>query len=61
MPGRCMKDSIFCIQFLPVIRMLSLTKVWRPQNVTKTWTFAPMAAPVEARIMVAQVFSRSPL
>ena len=61
MPGRCMTDSIFCIQFSPVIRFSSLTKAWRPQNVTKTRTVTPIAAAVEARIMVAQIFSRSPL
>ena len=60
-PGRCMKDSIFCIQFWPVIRRESLMNVWRPQNVTKTRVFTPIAALVEARIMVAQVFSSSPL
>ena len=60
-PGRCIADSIRCIQFLPVMRFESLTKTWRPQKVTKTRVLTPMAALVEARIMVAQTFSRSPL
>ena len=60
-PGRCMADSILCIQFSPVMRFESLTKAWRPQNVTKTRVRTPMAALVEARISVAQTFSRSPL
>ncbi len=61
MPGRCMADIIFCITFSPVMRRSSFTNVWRPQNVRKTRTWAPIAAPVVARIMVAQVFSSSPL
>ena len=61
MPGRCIADIIFCIQFSPVIRFESLTKTWRPQNVTKTRVLTPIAALVEARIIVAQTFSRSPL
>ena len=61
MPGRCMKDIIFCITPSPVMRFSSLTKAWRPQNVRKTRTLAPIAAPVVARIIVAQVFSSSPL
>ena len=61
MPGRCMTDSIFCIQFSPVMRRSSWTNVWRPQNVMKTRHLTPMAPAVDARIMVAQTFSRSPL
>jgi hypothetical protein len=61
MPGRCIADSIFCIQFSPVIRLESLTKTWRPQNVTNTRVLTPIAALVDARIIVAQTFSRSPL
>ena len=61
MPGRSMNDSIRCIQFLPVMRRLSLTNVWRPQKVRKTFVGTPLAAAVEARISEAQVFSRSPL
>ena len=61
MPGRCIADSILCIQFSPVIRFESLTKTWRPQNVTNTRVRTPIAALVEARISVAQTFSRSPL
>ena len=61
MPGRCMNDIIFCIMLSPVIRTSSLTKAWRPQNVRKTRTVAPIAAPVVARIIAAQIFSSSPL
>ena len=61
MPGRCMKDIIFCITLSPVMRFWSFTKTWRPQKVRKIRTLAPIAAPVEARIIVAQVFSSSPL
>ncbi len=60
-PGRCMADIIFCIQFWPVIRFSSLTKAWRPQKVTKTRVLTPMAPLVEARIIMAQIFSSSPL
>ncbi len=56
-----MNESIFCIQFLPVIRLSSLTKAWRPQKVTNTRVLTPIAADVEARIVIAQTFSRSPL
>ncbi len=56
-----MNESIFCIQVSPVIRFESLTKTWRPQKVTKTRVRTPIAAPVEARMRVAQTFSRSPL
>ena len=61
MPGRCIPDIIFCIQFSPVMRFASLTKTWRPQKVTKTRVLTPIAALVEARIIVAQTFSSSPL
>ena len=61
MPGRCMMDSIFCIQLSPVIRLPGFTNVWRPQKVTKTLVGMPIAPAVEARIMAAQVFSSSPL
>ena len=61
MPGRCIADIIFCIQFSPVMRFWSLTKTWRPQNVTNTRVLTPMAALVDARIIVAQTFSSSPL
>ena len=62
MPGRDMKDSIFCIQFWPVMRLPSLTNVWRPQKVTNTLAWHAHRAPdVDARIMAAQVFSSSPL
>ena len=56
-----MKDIIFCIQFRPVMRFLSLTKACRPQNVTKMDISISMAAAVEAMIIDAQVFSSSPL
>ncbi len=56
-----MNDIIFCITLSPVMRFWSFTNVWRPQNVRKTRTLAPIAAPVVARIIVAQVFSSSPL
>jgi len=61
MPGRDMMDSIFCIQFWPVTRLPSRTKVWRPQKVTNTLVVMPSEAEVEARIIAAQVFSSSPL
>ena len=61
MPGRCMKDIIFCIQFLPVMRLLVLHEGLEPQNVTKTIVSISIAPAVEARISVAQVFSSSPL
>ncbi len=61
MPGRCMNDIICCIQFSPVMRTSSLTNVWRPQKVTNTLVGIAMAPAVEARIMAAQIFSRSPL
>ena len=61
MPGRCIALIIFCIQFSPVIRTPGFTNVWRPQKVTNTLVGVPMAPAVEARIMAAQVFSRSPL
>ena len=56
-----MTESIFCIQFSPVTRLPSFTKVWRPQKVTKTLHGMAIAPAVEARIMAAHVFSRSPL
>ncbi len=56
-----MKDIIFCIQFSPVMRFLSFTKICSPQKVTKTVVSMSMAPAVEARIMVAHVFSSSPL
>ncbi len=34
--GRDIIESIFCIQFLPVMRFSGFTNVWRPQKVTKT-------------------------
>ena len=61
MPGRDIMASIFCIQFWPVIRRPSLTNVWRPQNVTNTLVGMAIAPAVDARIIAAQVFSRSPL
>ena len=61
MPGRCIADIIFCIQFSPVIRLPSLTNAWRPQKVTNTLVGIAMAPAVEARIMAAQTFSSSPL
>ena len=61
MPGRFIADIICCIQFSPVIRTPSRTKVGRPQKVTKIVVFIPIAAAVEARISWAQTFSRSPL
>ncbi len=36
MPGRCMSDSIFCIQFSPAMRFWSLHEGGRPQKVMKT-------------------------
>src|SRR5579859_568764 len=60
-PPRFITESIFCIQFSPVMRISFLTSGKRPQNVKKMVVSFPIAAPVVARIMVAQTFSRSPL
>ena len=61
MPGRFMTDIIFCIQFSPKVRFSGLTRAMKPQKVKKMETSIPEAAAVEARMVVAQVFSRSPL
>src|SRR6266568_451200 len=58
-PPRSTSDSAFCIQFLPVIRLLLRWSTRSPQNVKNTSTSRPEAAPVVARIMVGQTRSRS--
>src|SRR5450759_4682414 len=60
-PPRFIVDSIFCIQFSPVMRTWFLTSGKRPQNVKKTVVSLPIAAPVVARIRVGQILSSSPL
>src|SRR5574338_1036478 len=61
MPGRFMNESIFCIQFSPVIRIPGFTSGKKPQKVKKMLTCWPLAAADEARMVVAHVRSRSPL
>src|SRR5579859_412674 len=60
-PPRFIIESIFCIQFSPVIRTSFLTRGKSPQKVKKTVVSLPMAAPVVARIRVGQILSSSPL
>ena len=45
-PGRFMNESIFCIQFSPVIRFSGRTSGKKPQKVKKIETFMPEAAAV---------------
>src|SRR5581483_7314739 len=54
-------ESIFCIQFSPVMRTSFLTSGKSPQNVKKIVVSFPIAAPVVARISVGQILSSSPL
>src|SRR5690349_7569830 len=56
-----MKLSIRCIQFSPVMRTPSRTNGRRPQKVTKTLHWTPLAAAVDDRISVGQIRSSSPL
>src|SRR5450759_3848259 len=60
-PPRFIIESIFCIQFSPVMRTWFLTSGKRPQNVKNTVVSLPIAAPVVARINVGQTLSSSPL
>ncbi len=60
MPGRCIRVSIFCIQFSPTIRFWSLTNGSRPQKVTNTRQRTPLAAAVDDRMRTGQTLSRSP-
>src|SRR5579859_3888882 len=60
-PPRFIIESIFCIQFSPVMRTSFLTSGKRPQNVKKTVVSLPIAAPAVARISVGQILSSSPL
>ncbi len=61
MPPRFIVDSIFCIQFSPVMRTSFFTSGNRPQNVKNTVVCIPIAAPLVARINVGHMRSSSPL
>src|SRR3954462_4045331 len=54
-------ESIFCIQFSPVMRVPGFTSANSPQNVKNTDDSIPDAAAVVERISVGQIRSRSPL
>src|ERR1700694_1010459 len=60
-PPRFITESIFCIQFSPVMRTSFLTSGNRPQKVKNTVVSFPMAAPVVARMRVGHILSSSPL
>jgi hypothetical protein len=55
-----MTESIFCIQFSPVMRTSFFTSGNSPQNVKNTVVSRPIAAPVVDRISVGHTWSRSP-
>ncbi len=60
-PGRFIPASILVIALVPVIRTSSRTRGNSPQNVKKIVVCMPYAAPVEPRMRVGQILSRSPL